>query len=525
MSNSKTFIKGTLLLSLGGLITRILSMFFRIPLIYLTGDEGMGYYQNFYPVFMVLVSIAIVGMPQAISKIVSEKTATDNQQEAYAYFKVAIRLLCVFGLGLTLILFIGAHWLIKLASWPSNNIVVIYSLAISPFFVCLAGAIRGYFQGRQIMKPTAVSQIIEGFIKVVFGVGLTYVLIRNGFDIHIAIGGAALGASLGFICSALYLVYVWRKEKKKEEGLYNTIQYDWKKIAKQLILFSIPITIGASGYSIMTTIDAVTLFNRLRVVGIFSDEANIINGQIGKSFSIINVPLTLAVAIMISTVPAVAKAKHSKKELIESIATSIRLSLLFAFPCAVGLGILSKPVMQLIYQQNYLGYEYLRLYSICLFFLILGQALASILQGLGHYMVPVWTLLISGAFKIIINYVLIPTALLGQGALIGSIGFYFVFTVLNYIYLRKIIKEKIILLNHFIKILLSAGIMGIIVFITFNVFLGFLGTSITTLLSIGIGGIIYILLLFITKSIKEEDVAALPKHELIINGLKKFKLL
>ncbi|TCK98827.1 stage V sporulation protein B [Natranaerovirga hydrolytica] len=526
MSNSKVFIKGTMLLSIAGIITRILSMFFRIPLIYLTGDEGLGYYQAFYPTFMIFTAIAITGMPQTISKLISEKIEAKEEGEAYAYFKTALILLMVFGVVVTLFFFIGGNWLISIAGWERETIYVIYGIGISTVFVCVGGAIKGFFQGRQIMIPTATSQIIEAFIKVIFGLGLTYVLLQKGMDIHIAIFGAAIGTSLGFILSSLYLIIVFLKTKRRENIILKHYNYNFKALGKKLVLLAIPITIGASGYSIMTSIDTLTLYNGLEIAGI-GEQANTINGQISKSFSIINVPLTFAVALMVSTVPAIAQAKEKNniKELKDSIQTSLRFSLLLAFPSAIGLGLLSKPVMQLIYRDNYLGYEYLRLYSICLFFIIIGQALASILHGLGYYMKPVWHILAGAIIKLILNFLLISSPLLGQGALIGSIGFYMVFTLLNYMALKKVIKDKVYEVNNFIKIFISAIIMGTIVVITYYTMISIIGRDVATILSIGIGGMVYIILLFLTKSVQEEDLYALPKHQSIIKTLKKIRLI
>jgi stage V sporulation protein B len=527
MSQSKSFIKGTIILSIAGILTRVISIFFRVPIVYLTGEDGMGYYQTFYPIFTLLVSIALVGMPQALSKMVSEKVTNKDESEVYAYFKAALMVLITIGALLTLFLYLGAGWLVKLMGWPADIIYVMYALAFSPIFIGIAGAIRGYFQGQQFMQPTAISQVIEGFTKVVFGIGLTYFLLKQGYDVPIAIAGAALGTSISYALSCLYLVYRWRRSTRNILKQKSNTKYI-KKFTKSLLWMAIPITIGASAYSIMTSLDSVTLYHRLAVMGIDSEGAKLINGEIGKALTIINVPITLSVAIMVSTIPAVAEARGKKKkeELQLAMSNSTRLSLILALPSAIGLGILARPIMELIYP-NDLGYEYLQLLSICLVFLVLGQALASILQGLGYVMLPIWALLISCVIKIIFNYFLIASPLLGKGAIIGSIAFYMTFCVFNYLALVRQLKIQVLNFDVVIKPLLSSIVMGIGVIFTFYMLTENMGVGISfsTLISIAIGGIIYVLFLFITQTIKEEELTILPKHHIIIPFLKKVKLL
>ncbi|MFP4698120.1 MAG: oligosaccharide flippase family protein [Eubacteriales bacterium] len=527
MTHSRTFIKGAILLSIAGIITKILSMLFRIPLHYLTGDEGFGYYQTFYSVYMLLVAIALIGMPQAVSKVVSESTARKNEEDAYAYFKAALYSLTTIGIIVTLCLIFGAKLLINLSGWSQNNIYVIYGLSISPLFICIAGSFKGYYQGKQMMGPTSLTQIIEGFTKVVLGFALTILLKNLGYGPPVAVGGAAFGTTLGYILSCIFLIYIWKKRVRFKKNHKKLKKSYIVKLSKQLLKIAIPITIGASAYSVMNFIDSFTIFNRLKVMGIIAEEATLINGQIGKTFTIINVPLTLSVALMISTVPAVAwaKEKKNKKNLLESINTSIRLSLMLALPSAIGLGILANPLLKLIYPRSSSGFEYLQLYSICLVFLIIGQALASVLQGLGYYMIPIWTLMISSITKIIVNYFLIASPLLGKGALYGSIAFYAIFTVLNYIILVRIIKNKIISIKGLLKPLTSSVLMGIIVFVIFNYSTPIIGSKLSTVLSVCFGGIFYVLFLFLTKSITEDDLKILPRHNKIIKFLKMLRLL
>ena len=104
----KSFVKGAVILGAAGIVVKILGAFFRIPLANIIGDTGMGYYQTAYPVYVLLLAISTAGIPTAIARMVSERTAEGNHREAYRIFKLSFILLACIGLATFLILFLGA---------------------------------------------------------------------------------------------------------------------------------------------------------------------------------------------------------------------------------------------------------------------------------------------------------------------------------------------------------------------------------------------------------------------------------
>lgn len=524
MSSQKKFLRGALLLSIVGLITKVLSMFFRIPLLYLVGDEGLGYYQTFYSVYLVLIALFLIGMPQSISKVVAAKQAINKPEEAYGSFKGGLAVSVVLGFCISLGLFLFTDEIIVMNKWSEGTKYVIYGLAVSPFFISIAGSIKGYFQGMQIMKPTAFSQLIEGLVKVVIGIGLTYVLLQRGVPIPLAVGGAAVGTSLGYFFSAAYLMIAYNKEAKKKKkipGKLNLKVEMWR-----IIKMAIPVTIGASSFSIMNFIDSMTFYNRLETIGIVDKAATIIYGQIGKANSVINVPLAISLAVMISTIPAISEANESKdiSALKRAGDNSLKLSAMLAFPAGIGILVLAEPIMTLIYQSNNQGYIYLALFGICLPFIILGQALSSILQGMGKVMVPVVCIIGAGLLKFVVNYILIPTKLEGRGALIGSIVFCITFFLLNYVILIWHTKVKLSL-RIFVKPLLSAIIMGAFAILVYKAARMLFGVSMSTFLGVGSGALVYVILIIVLKVFTVEELEDLPKGKKIVRLLKKVKVL
>ena len=187
----QSLIKGSIVLGVAGIFAKFLGLFFRWPLIMLIGDEGVGYYQMSYPLYMFFVAFAS-GMPIAISKIVSERIAVDDIDGAFETSRTSMRFMIIFGACMSAFLFIGAPFIVRLLKWDPKSYYSVLGISFAPISVCVMFALRGFFQGFQNMNSTAVSQIIEQLGRVVVGVGLAFLFFRRG--IEFSAGGAAFGA-------------------------------------------------------------------------------------------------------------------------------------------------------------------------------------------------------------------------------------------------------------------------------------------------------------------------------------------
>ena len=180
---TEKLVKGTLLLTIAGIVAKIFSAFYRIPLAYLVKDEGIGYFFTVYPMYALLTSAALVGIPNAVSKLVAEEVAIGAYKKAHKTFKDALVLTTLLGLIVSLVMFFGADFFIKIGDWPVGTKYSIWGFAIAPVFVSIIGATRGYFQGLNRMKPTAMTQIIENAVKLVVGISLVMILLGRGFSL------------------------------------------------------------------------------------------------------------------------------------------------------------------------------------------------------------------------------------------------------------------------------------------------------------------------------------------------------
>ncbi|PAB57637.1 putative polysaccharide biosynthesis protein [Anaeromicrobium sediminis] len=533
MSN-KSFLKGAAILGAAGIIVKIMGAFFRIPLGNIIGSEGMGYYQASYPIYVLLLTVSTAGIPTAISKLVAEKNAVGDRYGAHRIFKVSFRLLLIVGIVTFSIMFFGAKTLV---GFIKNDKAYYSMLAVSPalLFVPVMAAFRGYFQGLQDMFPTAISQIFEQFGRVVIGIALAMFLLPKG--IEVAAAGASFGAASGAITGTLIVMVIYYKRKGKILiGIQNGIKGKEESasyIIKKILAIAIPITIGAAILPVMNTIDAALVMRRLTAIGYTQDVANSLYGQFtGMAAPLINLPQVLTVALAMSLVPAISHfyKKNDHKGLEETVLAGTRVALLIGLPAAIGLVILAKPIMLLLYPLQMdsaaSAAEVLKVLGWGVIFLTLVQTFTAILQGLGKPIIPVINLFIGAIFKIAFTYTLtaIP-AINVKGAAAGTVAAYLVASILNFIYVKKYTKTKFSLVNFVIKPVVAVGAMAISVMFIYNTIINFVGNKIATLGGVATGGVIYIFMLLCLGAVTSEDFQMVPGGSKISKILNKIGLL
>ena len=500
----QSLIKGSLILGVAGIITRFLGLFFRWPLIMLIGDEGIGYYQMSYPLYMFFVAMAS-GIPITVSKLISENNAVNNIKGNYEVIKETVILMLILGLGTSSILFFFSRSIIVFLNWDDKAYYSLVGISFAPLIVSLVMALRGFFQGFQSMTYPAISQVLEQIGRVVFGVGLAVLLLPKG--IEYSAGGAAFGAAGGGLISLIYL-YIKYIKVKRHHGI-KKIQYNTEMLAK-ILKISIPISLGATASSIMNLMDSILVPNNLIKAGLSSKSATILYAQLtGKASVIVNIPFTLSIAICTSLLPLIAEIfiLGKKEELRRKVNVAIKISQVIAIPCTLGLFFLASPIMNFIFPGRADGANILRYLSISIPFIVITQVTTSILQGVGNYIAPVVNLLIGCIIKMILTIVLVSQSNINiYGAVIATISSYIVVAVLNIIKMKNRIKVKIDVFNNFIKPLIASIVMIIAVMSFYiHVYTYTNSNTISCLFAILLGGIIYILAIEILKifSIKE----------------------
>lgn len=502
----KNMIKGTLILSISGIIAKLLGFFFRIPLILLIGEEGIGLYQLTYPLYSFLLALS-AGIPIAISKMISERIVLNRIKEANRVFAIALKLMAVFGGIASIGLIMFANRIIFYFNWSRQAYYSILGISFAPFLTCLLSTFRGYFQGLQYMIPTAMSQIVEQLVRVFLGIGLVYFLMPYG--IAKAAGGASFGAAAGAAAGLMLLLKYYSKNKLQYNRFENS--KGASVILNEILKIAIPISLGQTIGSIMALIDSMLVPGLLKSSGFGESMATALYGQLtGKAFVLINVPLTLSAALAQNTVPAISEsyALKSKNRINSNIRMAFKLSMILVLPCSAGLYALARPILSLIFQGMSDGWVLMQILSIAAFFIVIAQTSTSILNGIGRTFLPVVSMIIGSIIKIIFSIVFIPLPELNiKAAAYGTLFAYAVIAVIDLILVFKCTKVYINLKEVFILPALCAAIMIFFVISIFNVLYKYYGNyNLSTIVSIASAVFIYITLLILTKTLTLTEI-------------------
>ena len=501
----QSLIKGSLILGIAGILARFLGLFFRWPLIMLIGDEGVGYYQMSYPLYMFFIAIAS-GLPVAMSKMISERNALNDIDGSFQVVKESAYLMITIGIGTTFALFFFAKPIISFLKWDSKAYYSLIGISFAPFIISFTTIFRGFFQGFQNMTPSAISQILEQIGRVIFGVGLAIILLPKG--IEYSAGGAAFGATAGAVLGGSYLFSQYKKTKKNfkiKKIKTNT------EVLSSILKIAVPISLGTTVGSIMNLIDSILVPQKLLQAGLNNTQATILYAQLtGKAAVITNIPLTLSMAICTSLIPIIAEnfILNKKAELKNKIDAAMKMAAVIALPCTFGLFFLASPILNLIFPGRAEGAEILKYLSISIPFIIVTQTTTSILQGTGHYIKPVINLFIGCIVKIILTSMLVSiTEFNIYGAVIASIGAYVTASILNIITLRICIKVTMNFYEILIKPCFAAIIMMIVVLLSYNSIYKNIGSNgLSCLISIFLGMIMYIILILAFKVFEVNEI-------------------
>jgi len=541
--SKRTLIKGAATLGAAGLVVKILGAVFRIPLVNWIGDIGMANYNPAYYIYNFFLVLATAGIPIAISKMVSERIAVGHYGEAHRIYKISFGLMASIGIASFVILFVFAPELSELVNNPQAALAM---RAIAPclIFVPTMAAMRGYFQGMQNMRPTAVSQVFEQLFRVIVGLTLAYVLFHmtgnsafaTEFDAYErGAAGAAFGATAGSIGGLIVILLVYAAAKK-------TIHYKVRrsadkptestgKILKRILIIAIPVTVGAAIMPITNLVDVTIVLGRLQDAGLDYQTAKGLYGQLGGFVgSLVYLPQVLVYSVAISLVPLISAAHRIGDTVAvkQNAALGVRLACIIGFPCAMGLMALSKPIMLLIYpaqaESAASAANILFTMSAGIFFLSASQTLTGVLQGVGKQAIPVRNLFLGVVLKIMITWILtgIPSVNI-QGAAIGTVVAFAVASTLNLYAVRKYTGAEIKFFKTFGRPFLSAAVMGLAcrgVYELLRIWIS--GNSIPALVAVLSGVIVYGIMTLLTKTISREEVAQLPKGDKLLKVLGRF---
>lgn len=490
MIKKQSFIYGAAVLAAASLLCKIMSAAMKIPLDrFFLHEEGIAVYQSAYSIYNVFLAICVTGIPIALSSLV----ASSDKEEGETLSKstgVLVTLFCMVG---AVCLFVFSRPLAKLLSGGGAPEAQLCLKILSPTLLVMGtiSSRRGYFQGKCTMTPSAYSQLAESFIKVVFGITLCAAFIKKG----IAYGafGAMCGVSLGAVISVAILELYYRKNVKAK------VKSDFRA-AMKVIRLSLPMTLGAFGFTGVMLIDSLTTSKILSLYSVDELERLKMFGYLTRANTIYNLPATIITAIAASAVPAVSSAiaKRDRDSLCENTLRGVKLIFIVAFPCAFGMMLFSKEILNLLY----LGaphYMLLVLTGVMILILPYIQVATAMLQAIGKVWTPIWVTVGALCLKVLLNFVFIKAFGI-EGAPLATIVAFIPAFLINTALLFKNVNMRGAAVNLKIALCAAVSCGGARLIYSFR------ETTLMLLVSMALAAAVYAAGILLSGCIKKEEL-------------------
>ena len=530
----ETFMQGVVTIMFSQIAIKLLGLIYTL---YLTNREGFGdagnaIYASGYQIYALLLTISSIGVPNAISKLVSERLALGDHKGANRIFKIALATFGIIGAIGTMLLFFGAHTIAY--NWIQIPEAELTLIALSPaiFFVSISSVFRGYFNGRRSLKITARAQTLEQIFKTVLTIAAVEIVAYvTSTSTAMMAAGANVATTIATFSSFAYL-FIYYRVRRREIGneIENSVNYKYqnvKTIVKNILMVSIPLTLSSIMSSFNKNIDSFTV-KRILSTYMDSNLATKLYGILaGKVDTITNLPLAINIAFATALVPAISalKAQNDKATTTKRVSFSLLTSMLIGLPCVAGLIIFAQPILNLLYPNANQGAVLLQFIAIGTLFSILDQTINGALQGLGKVMVPAMALGTGCIVKLILNVILLRIPDLNvYGAAIGSIACHAVAFTIVFNVLKKHVQLKLPFKKFVFKPLIATTIMGICSYTLFTILNGIKMGNKATIISIIFAIIIYLISVIALKIYDKEDILMLPKGTKIYNLLEKMKI-
>lgn len=507
-----TLLKGTIILSAAALLSKILGSLFRIPLQNIAGDEVLGIFTLVYPVYMVALILSVAGIPIAISKLVAESRARGDEQEVKDIFTTSGILAAMFGLGSFLFLYLFSHQIADILGGSSTRpalIIVSATLLIAPYMAVY----RGFFQGHENMTPTAVSQVIEQFVRVGLILLIAAYLVQNLYSDTEVAGGIMVGSFFGALASFVYLRYLYGRS---EVRVKKSLPYNWshfKRTAGRILYISIPIAFGAITMALLNLVDSVTIPSALKAYENSSDNVNYLYGIYGRGLALVQIVTVFASSVILPLIPNIS-AKLAQNDTLGTrkvIEKTFFLTYLLSVPAAAGLVALTYPIDLGLFT-DLAGSSVLAIISLSSLFTSLTILGTGVLQGINKARLAAWVIVAGVAVKLVLNLVFVNLFGL-EGAALSTVVVYLLLFLANLYVIHK--HAKFELFNKKIAVIFGASLVMAAIIGLPTLFIDFVEASrIFALLylaaAIAVGALVYILLLFAGKAVDKELLNGLP---------------
>lgn len=506
----KGFMLGALILSMSGFLSKLCGAVFKIPLTNLVGMEMMGYFGSAYSIYNFLLSLATAGIPTGISTMVARSIAKKKYKDISTVLKIAAMIFVVFGAVLALLGMIFAE---PLAEAMNSEDAYWCVLAIMPavFFITVVAIFRGFFQGHNNMVPTAVTNVIEAFLKLVAGYGFALILHLQGYSPPVVVGGAMAGVTFGTVISALFMIvrYLTRgvSYRLSVGDCLNDTATPRSVLTKEFLSITFPIMLSSVTANLMSALDSFFVVNRMELY-MSNEAANLRWGcYSGAALTVFNLPSFFIISIGTSLVPSISMAYARKDHgaIKSTLDSALKYSAILAFGFGFGLSSVAEGAVRLFYggqseQSIQIATQLLEIVAFALVCVGFTNVTASILQSVGKAHMSVVSVAVGSVIKTVCTFFLVSVEGINiNGAPISTNIAYPVMFLMNLFFIRKYLGYTPKITEILLKPLVCAlGCFGAV-----KLFTPLLGAYATTRWAVFpqvlVGVVVYFALIFLLK--------------------------
>lgn len=536
--NNNTLVKNATFLMVAALISKIIGMLYKSPLTTLIGRESFACFQFAQNAYFILLMIASFSIPQAVSKIMSERIAFKRYRDAQRVFKGALLYAVIAGGIAALVCIFGASILVP--DNMANARLALQMLAPTIFVSGILGVFRGYFQAYRNMLPTSISQILEQIAVA------TVALLASGFMVHHfanagedtlqrwSAAGATMGTGAGVCTAFLFMLFVYRVNHKtiakKIKNDRVSVNESYRSIMKIILLIAAPIILSAFIYNVNGYINGVMYTSILGWKGVSNSLVKQNYAEYGFFMTLINIPLTLASTAPTSMMPEVS-AQYAIGDLEETkrkIDQATWIAMLISIPASVGLAVLAQPVTRLIFPSTEGVAGQLMVIGVITVILNSTSNISNgVLQAIGKANIPMINAAISlGVDIVFLALVLVFTNMGIYAIVLAMVVYALVMCVLNDRALKKYLGYKNPWRSAYFVPILASIPMGIVAVAVYKLVYAVIGSNFISLIpSIVLAIVVYFVGYLVVAKPKKEDLAALPGGTRLAQVAQKLKIL
>ncbi len=535
------------ILAIASIVVRIIGIAYRIPMINIIGDEGMGYYGTAFNVYNIALLLSSYSLPLAVSKMVSVRLARKQYRNSVRILRAALVYATVVGALAAAVIWFGADFFAREVFFMPYAVFALKTLAPTVWIMAYLGVFRGYYQGQGTMVPTALSQVFEQIVNAIVSVAAGSWLFNQAIKVEILKGesgsgysnswgaaGGTIGTGAGAFTALVFLLLLFaayqRTIRKKVRRDRSGSLESYGTITKILFFTVVPVVVSSAIYNVNSVLDNGLLAYNFKSLGMEEEFISQWGVYTGKYHLLINVPMAVSNALSSSLIPSVSRAVATgdRRMVKKKVAAAIRFSLLIAIPSAVGLTVLAGPLNNLLFSgDNDLAVQMTLYGSIAVVFYSVSTVTNAILQGIDRMRLPIVHALTALVLHLAAMEVMVLVFHMGIFSMVfANILFAVIMCFLNHRSIRKILGyrqevKKTILLPAAASAVMGAAAVGVYKLIH----LGIQSNAVCTLGAVAAAVAVYGVLLVKLGCLDEDELHQMPGGTRLLQVFRKLRLM